>query len=447
MKRASRSRRDSNTGGTVQTTTRGQRQSQTTPTQMMSMIHGAQAGLHTRGEFQREVRAAVLNKLPGVLREKEFPCQKWKEFDKGFACEWLNTETVVVGTKCNKLLCLNTITNQFQRVAMPRAPPRPPGAPQPNPEAPPGGCGIHSIALSPDRRLLATGGANPSDCQILAVRDDACSAATPKAPLLEPVQTLVGHMDWVFGTAWVTDRHVVTGSRDQHLKLWKVDTEPNSSPNMHPLVSQMPTLTSARDEKNYKVRDVKYNRNMGRLASLTTNGCVQFWDPHATFERNVRLKHSKEVVCLAMNDSLLAVGSQSHITLVDPRKKTPVQDVESLDEGHGVRSLNFLDHLLSAGSGRGRLFFYDMRASAYLDLDIAAEQPHLGSSMAVDRGCLQCGTGYLNQTDTVYLEHFSGEQVFNACYSHAWDPTRTRLAAVGGPLAYGLRGSYMAVWN
>jgi hypothetical protein len=39
-----------------------------------------------RGEFQREVRAAVLNKLPGVLREKEFPCQKWKEFDKGFAC-------------------------------------------------------------------------------------------------------------------------------------------------------------------------------------------------------------------------------------------------------------------------------------------------------------------------------------------------------------------------
>ena len=50
----------------------------------------------------------------------------------------------------------------------------------------------------------------------------------------------------------------------------------------------------------------------------------------------VRLKHSKEVVCLAMNDSLLAVGSQSHITLVDPRKKTPVQDIESLDDAHGA---------------------------------------------------------------------------------------------------------------
>lgn len=44
-------------------------------------------------------------------------------------------------------------------------------------------------------------------------------------------------------------------------------------------------------------------------------------------------------------------------------------------------------------------------------------------------------------------EHFHGEQVFNACYSHAWDPTSTRLMCVGGPLAYGLRGCYMALWD
>lgn len=50
----------------------------------------------------------------------------------------------------------------------------------------------------------------------------------------------------------------------------------------------------------------------------------------------VRLKHSKEVVCLAMSDSLVAVGSQGHISLVDPRRKAPVQDVESLDHSHGV---------------------------------------------------------------------------------------------------------------
>ena len=49
----------------------------------------------------------------------------------------------------------------------------------------------------------------------------------------------------------------------------------------------------------------------------------------------VRLKHSKEVVCLAMTEALVAVGSQSHVSLVDPRRKAPVQDVESLDHSHG----------------------------------------------------------------------------------------------------------------
>jgi hypothetical protein len=44
---------------------------------------------------------------------------------------------------------------------------------------------------------------------------------------------------------------------------------------------------SPREEKNSKVRDVKYNGQLGRVASLTTNGCVQLWDPHLTLDRNV----------------------------------------------------------------------------------------------------------------------------------------------------------------
>lgn len=79
----------------------------------------------------------------------------------------------------------------------------------------------------------------------------------------------------------------------------------------------------------------------------------------------------------------------------------------------GVRSLTFLDHLLSCGSGRGRMFFFDLRASAYLELDPLDAPPvvvdHSASARPVsnlpDRttNFLQCGPGYLNQTDTVYL--------------------------------------------
>ena len=37
-----------------------------------------------------------------------------------------------------------------------------------------------------------------------------------------------------------------------------------------------------------------------------------------------------------MTDSLVAVGSQSHVSLVDPRRKAPVREVESLDHSHGA---------------------------------------------------------------------------------------------------------------
>ena len=50
-----------------------------------------------------------------------------------------------------------------------------------------------------------------------------------------------GHSDWVFGITWVTEAHVVTVSRDQHVKLWHVDGGSGSAkPNSMPLQSQLP---------------------------------------------------------------------------------------------------------------------------------------------------------------------------------------------------------------
>ena len=49
----------------------------------------------------------------------------------------------------------------------------------------------------------------------------------------------------------------------------------------------------------------------------------------------VAVGFDKEVVCMAMDDRLVAVGSQSHVTLVDPRRPQPVFSVESPDVSHG----------------------------------------------------------------------------------------------------------------
>ena len=45
-----------------------------------------QARCCCRRRVQREVREALLNKVPACLQESEFPCWRWKEYDKAFAC-------------------------------------------------------------------------------------------------------------------------------------------------------------------------------------------------------------------------------------------------------------------------------------------------------------------------------------------------------------------------
>ena len=124
-----------------------------------------------------------------------------------------------------------------------------------------------------------------------------------------------------------------------------------------------------------------------------------------------------------LKDSLRAVLSEKW----QQQQHIFTHDLQAPDFGAclsaGVRSLTFLDHLLSCGSGRGRMFFFDLRASAYLELDPldapAVAHHHHSSSGSGSAGSapgrsagalpdrttnfLQCGPGYLNQTDHVYL--------------------------------------------
>jgi WD repeat-containing protein 40A len=188
---------------------------------------------------------------------------------------------------------------------------------------------------------------------------------------------------------------------------------------------------------------------------------------------------------------LLAVGSQTHVTLVDSRQCVPVStwahtgilsSFPSIDEKMGVRSLVWQDHVVTIGGGYGRLSFYDTRKNGYLNLlpDDDTDPPthhhnmsyssptsisnyashlHLNNNSASSplmNGILsprpepkyfhRTSMGYLDK-DRTYHEHFRGVSVRNAIYTLCYDTDGGRLFAGGGPLQLGLKGNYAAIWQ
>lgn len=101
----------------------------------------------------------------------------------------------------------------------------------------------------------------------------------------------------------------------------------------------------------------------------------------------MKLKYTQETVCLTSNPdaNLFAVGSQSHISVIDPRTPSIVHVADSCDEGWGVRSLDFKSHIITSGGGYGRVGFYDLRAQRYLD----------GFDDKSDRAYHEIGQGWL----------------------------------------------------
>ncbi|XP_065672870.1 DDB1- and CUL4-associated factor 12 isoform X4 [Hydra vulgaris] len=246
------------------------------------------------------------------------------------------------------------------------------------------------------------------------------------------------HTDWLFSSSWITDDVIATGSRDKCLAFW-VLKDNDQMDNAESSISFIkPAKTIERNKTLDKVRAMTYNSFYENLTTITSNGFVHIWDVN-NFTQIVchSLPFSKENVCIAHEKTnlLYAVGSLSHVSLLETRSARAVGSLCSTDQGAGVRSVSFNDTIVTIGTGYGSILFYDIRVNKMLENVDGVPFFH------------RAGRGWLRR-DSVFREFFWETECYpNAVYAHSYQPTTMKLLTVGGPLALGLYGNYAAYWD
>ena len=187
------------------------------------------------------------------------------------------------------------------------------------------------------------------------------------------------------------------------------------------------------------------------VVTLATTGEVQIFDiSRSKSLLKEFLPHRKETVCVEINQDKgqIIVGSQSHIQIFDPRCELSqsLQVIDSLDKNWGCRTISCYTDLLTIGGGLGRLSFYDLRASKYMECAPKHKSLH-GKKSEEKLAYRTIDKGWVKEDD-VYQNIFAMHSLPRptAVYTHCYNPQRSKLFAAGGPTPYGLCGSAASVY-
>ncbi|XP_005000123.1 DDB1- and CUL4-associated factor 12-like protein 2 [Cavia porcellus] len=416
-----------------------------------SLVHYLQhraLGMRGRPSLQGvrgQMGCRLASQLPELLTERRLHLGA---VDKVFSSQWLNDRQVVCGTKCNTLFMVDVHSDHVTPI--PLLQDRRPRWYRVHPAS-----GIRAIELNPSKTLLATGGENSN------------SLAVYQLPMLDPVCVgdRRGHRDSITSMAWISDAAVVSGSWDGSLAVWEVDPDRLTGSTACSSEAKVPPYAHIRPRNkelipgssihygNSKVQAVAFGGKRQELAAVSLDGYFHLWKAQSTLTRlqSFSLPFDQENTCLSYSEelSLYAVGSQSHVCLLDLRKGHPnigVRPVCNIEDGIGVCSMSFHQHIITMGTGHSCLIFFDIRKRRFLE-EMSATSPESLFEPTGRKLRLSCSKHWADQDDHWMNYYPSIQDIPYGIYTHCYNWPEMKLFMGGGPLASELRGSYAGLWS
>lgn len=361
--------------------------------------------------------------------------------DKIFSSTWIDNIHIICGTKCNKLLLINS--EKQTCFELPLAYPKTVEIKTMRQETSSSNSsliskGIHSMDVNESKTCFAVSGGHPEDVVFYL--------------LPEMIAFGIGsaHKDWIYSLAWLYGNKLVTGGNDGSMHLWDASVCKNNFskcivsdqvPVIEPIAQLTPHSCHAE-----KIRALSFNSSTGEFAALRSGSItasLNIWKGEAEpfCSTSYNLSHCAENVCLKFIDeyNFYAVGFRSGVSMIDSRihETGDYRMISSIDNEWGVRSIETNEYIMTIGTGQGNTYLFDMRASAYI-VDSIKGNPISLKSTNVE--------GYIRE-DYNY-QHFFGSDpnIRHAVYTQAYNPSKTKLFLAGGPLQMGLHGNFSSIW-